>query len=107
MHSKLKYWAGRAFMAALVCLFVFAFAYSLPADFALLAAIDMATYVDAFIGVYVIARVTRLRSYLAYVRARMAMTIRRFGKRARRLTIRPDKSRNAANDDDPAMAMAA
>ena len=107
MTNKLKKWAGRLFMAALVCLFVFAFAYSLPADFALLAAIDMATYVDAFIGVYVIARVTRLRPYLAYVRARMAMTMRRFGKRARRLAIRSDKSRTAANDDDLAVALAA
>ena len=107
MNQKLKRIAGRIFMAALVAIFVFAFAYTLPADFALLAAIDMATYVDAFIGVYVIARVTRFRSYLAYVRAHMAMTMRRFGKRAQRLTIRADKSRNAANDDDPAIAMAA
>ena len=107
MNQKLKRIAGRIFMAALVCLFVFAFAYTLPIDFALLAAIDMATYVDAFIGVYLIARVARLRPYLAYVRARTAMAMRRFGKRARRLTIRADKSRNATNDDDPAVAMAA
>ena len=95
-------------MAALVTLFVFAFAYSLPADFALLAAIDMATYVDAFIGVYLFGRIARLRPMLAYARLRASLMIRRFAKRARRHTIRSDKSRNTpANDDHPAFALAA
>ena len=108
MNQKFKKWAGRIFMAALVMLFVFAFAYTLPADFALLAAIDMATYVDAFIGVYVVARIARLRPILAYARMRAAMLVRRTATRARRLLNRPDKGRNnAANDDHPWVALAA
>ena len=108
MSDKLKKWAGRIFMASLVALFVFGFAYSLPADFALLAAIDMATYIDAFIGVYVFARIARLRPMLAYGRLRASLMIRRFAKRARRHPIRTDKSRNTpANDDHLAFALAA
>ena len=108
MNEKLKYWAGRAFMATLVALFVVAFAYTLPFDFALLAAIDMAIYADAFIGVYLIARVTRVGPAMAYYRLRLATLLGRFAKRARRPSIRSDKSRNsAANHDHPAVAMAA
>ena len=108
MNQRLKKWAGRIFMAALVTLFVFAFAYSLPADFALLAAIDMATYVDAFIGVYVVARISKLRPLLSYARIRAATMLRRIERRTRRLINRPDKSRSdAANDDHPWIALAA
>ena len=108
MHSKFKYWAGRVFMAALVCLFVFAFAYTLPADFALLAAIDMATYVDAFIGVYIVSRITRLRPMLSYLRLRLAVQLRRSGKRVRQIRVRREPGKTtAANDDRPAFAIAA
>ena len=98
MSQKLKRWAGRIFMAALVTLFVFAFAYSLPADFALLAAIDMATYVDALIGVYVVARISRLRPILEYLKIRI---VQRFPKRQPKRAQKPRIS--ADNDDHPAL----
>ena len=107
MTNKLKKWAGRAFMAAMVCLFVFAFAYSLPADFALLAAIDMAVYVDAFIGVYVVARIAKLRPMIGYLKLRASTLLRRLGARARRVAGSVAKKNEGANDDHPAWALAA
>ena len=108
MNHKLKSWAARVFTAMLIAIFVYAFAYTLPFDFALLAAIDMATYVDALIGVYLIARITRLRPIMAYGRSRASLLLHRFAKRARRLSARSDKSRtSAANDDDRPFALAA
>ena len=107
MNDKLKRWATRIFMAALVALFVVAFAYTLPIDFAFFAAIDMAVYADAFIGVYVVARVTRLRPMIGYFRLRAAAMARRLGKRARRTVGSIAKKNEGANDDHPALAIAA
>jgi len=108
MWQRLKYWAGGVGMALLVALFVFAFAQTLPIDFALLVAVDMALYVDALIGVYVIASATKLRAVAAYYRVHAAGRIRRLGKRARRAAVRVRKSlKPPANDDDPAWAIAA
>ena len=98
MKQKLKRWAGRIFTAALIAMFVFAFAYTLPYDFALLAAIDMATYVDALIGVYVIARITKLRPMVDYLKIRI---VQRFPKRQLGKAQKPMIS--ADNDDYPAL----
>ncbi len=107
MKQKLKRWADRIIKAALIAIFVFAFAYTLPYDLALLAAIDMSVYVDAFIGVYVVARITRLRPMTDYLKFRAATLARRLGQRARRVTGSVAKKNEGANDDHPAVAVAA
>ena len=95
-------------MAVLVALFVFAFAQTLPIDFAMLVAVDMALYVDALIGVYVIGSVTKLRAAAAYYRLQAVDRITRLGKRARRVAVRIASSlKQPANDDHPAWALAA
>lgn len=107
MNQNPKRWAARIFMATLIAMFVFAFAYTLPYDFALLAAIDMATYVDALIGVYVIARVTKLQPMIDHFKLRAATMFRRHGRRARRISSLTAKKYEGANDDHPAVALAA
>jgi hypothetical protein len=107
MNPKFKSWAGRIIKAALIAMFVFVFAYTLPFDLALLAAIDMATYADALIGVYVVARITRLRPMIFYFELRAALMTRRLGKRARRDVGSVAKKNEGANDDHPAVAIAA
>lgn len=95
-------------MAVLVALFVFAFAQTLPIDFAMLVAVDMALYVDALIGVYVIASVTKLRAAATYYRLQAVDRTRRLGKRARRVAGHvAGRPKQPANDDDPAWAIAA
>ncbi len=95
-------------MVVLVAFFVWAFAASLPLDFAFLAAVDMALYVDALFGVYVVANVTKLRATATYYRLRAIDRIGRLGKRARRVAVRVAKKiKQPANDDDPAWAIAA
>ena len=107
MNPKFKSWAGLIFKAALITLFVFAFAYTLPYDLALLGAIDMAVYVDALVGVYVVARITRLRPMIDYLKLRAASIIRRLGKRTRRVTGAVAKKHEGANDDHPEVAAVA
>lgn len=107
MNPKFKSWASRLIKAALIALFIFAFAYTLPYDLALLAAIDMAVYVDALVGVYVVARVTKLRPMIGYFRLRAAALGRRLGKRARRAVGSVAKKSEGANVDHPALALAA
>ena len=46
MWRKIRVWTGRIVMALLVALFAVAFAQTLPIDFAMLVAVDMALYVD-------------------------------------------------------------
>ncbi len=95
-------------MAVLVGLFLFAFAQTLPIDFAMFVAVDMALYVDALIGVYVIGSVTKLRAASQYYRLQARDRIRRLGKRAKRVAGRVTTARKKpANDDDPVWAMAA
>ena len=108
MWQHVKYWAGRIVMALLVAVFVFAFAQTLPIDFALLVAVDMALYVDALVGVYVIASVSKLRVAATYYRSLALDQIRRFGKRAKRVAGSVVTNlKQPANDDDPVFALAA
>ncbi len=108
MWQHVKYWTGRIVTAILVGLFLFAFAQTLPVDFAVLIALDMALYVDALIGVYVIGSVTKLRAAATYYRLLAVNRIRRLGKRARRVAGRvASRLKQPANDDDPAWTMAA
>ena len=107
MWNKLRMWSGKVVMALLVALFVFAFAQTLPIDFALLVAVDMALYVDALVGVYVIAQMTRLRPMIAYLGLQASALAGRFRKRARRVRTRLINGlKKPANDDDPAVAIA-
>ncbi len=103
----IRKWASRALMAVLVMLFASAFAYTLPADFALLAAIDMATYVDALIGVYVLANVGRIKPMIAYLRSRAIGAVQRVrGRASRARNALKALPKRADNDDHPAPAPA-
>lgn len=103
-NQRFRKWADRAAMAALVALLVVGMAYSLPADLALLAAIDMATYVDALIGVYVVARIGKIRPMLFVLRASATGAAQRARARGRRL-VRKSVRKTADDKDRPAMAV--
>lgn len=104
--QSIRKWGKSILLAALVALLAIGFSYTWPADLALLAAIDMATYADALIGVFVLAQVARLKPMLALLRASVAgVTQRCRGRRSR--TARKALPKRAANDDHPAWAMAA
>jgi len=94
----LKHWTSRAALAAIVILLVAGLATSFPADIAFLMAIDLGTWVEAAVAVYVVAQFTKIRPILTFVRARL-FSQQRSPKR-RRPRIRPGKQ--PANDDDPA-----
>ena len=93
-------------MAALVALLAVGFGYSLPADLALLAAIDMTTYVDALLGVYVVANVARLKPMIAYLRVFATRAARRARKRTSR-AFRKAMRKSAEHDGHPVRAVAA
>ncbi len=108
MWQHVKFWTGRIALAILVALFLLAFAQTLPIDFAMLVAVDMALYVDALIGVYVFGSVTKLHAAATFYRLKAVNRIRRLGKRARRVADRVASSlKQPANDDDPAWTIAA
>ena len=105
MNAKLKSWISRTFLLALVAVLMVGLAYTVPLDLALIGAIDMATYIDALVGVYLIAQVARLRPIIGASRAWVATRFWRRRQRpivTRRLTKAPP-----ANDDDRPVALAA
>jgi hypothetical protein len=105
-RKSIKRWAGRALVAVLVMLLAAGFTYSLPMDLAFLAAVDVATYVDALVGVYVVANIARIRPMIAHLRASSI----RVARKARSRSSRPARRalpKSADNDDHPALPMAA
>lgn len=101
--GPLKLWTSRAVLALIVVLLVAGLAYSFPLDLAFLLAIDLATWVEAAVAVYVAAQVTRIRPLLTFVRARLFTSGRRSRRRRTRLPLR---RRSPSNDDGPAPALA-
>ncbi len=105
MRLKVKAWAGRAIMLTLIAALMLGLAYTAPLDLALIGAIDLATYIDALLGVYVIAQISRLRPMLAMSRLWIAARLRR--PRSRATAVRPAEKALPANDDDRPHALAA
>lgn len=98
--------SGRVFAALLITVLAAGLAYTLPADLALLAAIDYAVWVDAMVGVFVFAQVSRIRPIMSLARLKMMALIHRIRGRTE---VRPSPRRDdkaGSNDDypDPASA---
>jgi hypothetical protein len=109
--KKIRKLMGAIAMSILIALLVAGLAYTFPIDFALLGAVDLSIYVDALVGVYVIANVVKLRSLAQFIRARLGRTIRRLGARRKRTHAigqqrRPADAHND-NDDPAAVPLAA
>ena len=95
----LKLWTGRAALALVVVLLAAGLAYSFPADIAFLFAIDIGTWLEAAVAVYVAAQVTKIRPVVSFLRARL---FGRQRKSARQVRTRTAAKRDLpANDDDP------
>jgi hypothetical protein len=79
-------------------------AYSFPLDVAFLMAVDLGTWIEAAVAVYVVSNVTRIRPILAFIRARQSV----FRRRSRREVRTPavSRRRESSNDDDPAPSLA-
>jgi len=102
--SLLRLWTSRAMMALIVVLIAVGLAYSFPMDVAFLMAIDLGTWIEAAVAIYVVSSVTRIRPIVAILRTRL-FALR---KRSRRRTRTPAASKRMApsNDEDPAQAFA-
>jgi membrane protein implicated in regulation of membrane protease activity len=98
MHG-LRHWTSRAVLLLLIVLLVAGLAYSFPIDAAFLFAIDLASWVEAAVAVYVVSQVTRIRPIIAYLRARFSGRSRTSQRqfRQRRTSVRRE-----ADDDHPA-----
>jgi hypothetical protein len=106
-RKSIEKWAGRALVAGLVMLLAVGFAYSLPMDLAFLAVVDVATYVDALVGVYVVANLARIRPMIAHLRATAIGIARRTRSHSSHMARRPLPKRADNDDDHPALAVAA
>lgn len=93
----LKLWTARAAVALVVILILTGLASTFPADVAFLMAIDLGTWVEAAVAVYVASQVTKVRPLLTFVRARFSKGPRERMRRTR--ALRMEKS---SNDDKPA-----
>ncbi|MEO7564524.1 MAG: hypothetical protein ABIR63_04895 [Sphingomicrobium sp.] len=105
MKDRLKALAGRAAMVVLIAILASMLAYSLPFDLAMLGAIDMTIYLDAFLGAYILSRAAPWRSVASgawtWVRRNMERVARRPRNRDRRSTpISPPVSERSANDNE-------
>jgi hypothetical protein len=67
----LKRRSGRTAIALVVMLLAAGFAVSFPADIAFIMALDLSTWVEAFVVVCVAAQVTKVRPILVLLRARL------------------------------------
>lgn len=103
--NRFRRWLWSALFSILVVMFAAGLAYSFPADMAFLLAINLVTWAEAAIAVYVVATVTKVRPLVTYLRAiflrRRAGAVRQ--QRTHKIP-RPDCSND--NDDDP-IALAA
>jgi len=93
----LRHWSSRAVVTVIVILILAGLATSFPADIAFLMAIDLGTWVEAAVAVYVATQVTKIRPILTFIRARF-FTRRSSKRQIRTRVTRRDKSA----DDDPA-----
>ena len=100
--NLLRQWTSRAALALIVAVLLVGLAYSFPADIAFLMAVDLGTWVEAVVAVYVVSQVTRIRPILAFFRARF-LPRRRSTRQIRSRVVRRDKP---SSDDHPAPAWA-
>lgn len=103
MFEGLKHRLGRAVVAAIVIVLVAGLAASFPPDLAFLMAVDLSTWVEAALAVYVVAQVAKVRPALIFVRAKVLGRLRRSVRRTRTRAV--GKPREASNDDHPARAL--
>jgi hypothetical protein len=80
------------------------FAIRYPADIAFIMALDLSTWVEAFVAVYAVTQVTKIRPMLMFARARLLGYLRRSPRQSR---TRVSTSRKPpAKEDEPASALA-
>lgn len=102
--NLLKLWTTRAALALIVALVAVGLAYSFPFDLAVLMAIDLGTWVEAAVAVYVVAQVTKVRPIIAHLRLRFCQ---RRSRREVRTVSRGDKITASDSDPEPRLLLAA
>ena len=100
--NLLRQWSSRAALALIVAVLVVGLASSFPADIAFLMAIDLGTWVEAAVAVYVVTQVTRIRPIFGILRVRF-FSQRRSRRQVRRRVARKERR---SKDDDPAAVWA-
>ena len=94
----------RAAIALIIMLLAAGFAFSFPADIAFIMALDLSTWVEAFVAVYVVTQVTKIRPMLMSARARLLGYLRRSPRQSR--TSVSTSRQQPAKEDEPASALA-
>ena len=95
--NLLRQWTSRAALALIVAIILVGLASSFPADIAFLMALDLGTWVEAVVAVYVVTQVTKIRPILAVLRARLVPRRRSM----RQIRTRAVRSEKPSNDDNP------
>ena len=99
MLQWLKQRLFRAIVTLIVIVLIAGLATSFPPDFALLMAVDLSTWVEAALAVYLATQVGRVKPILIFVRAKIFAGLRRTGRRRR--TRSGAKALERSNDDEP------
>ena len=100
--NLLRQWSSRAALALIVAVLLVGLASSFPADIAFLMAIDLGTWIEAAVAVYVVTQVTRIRPIFGFLRARF-FPHRRSRRQIRKRVARKEQP---SSDDDPAAVWA-
>jgi len=104
MLQWLKQRLVRVTVMLIAIVLVAGLAASFPPDLAFLMALDLSTWVEAALAVYLATQVARVRPILMFVRAKMFARLRRSARQVR--TRSAVKSLEPSNDDEPAGALA-
>jgi hypothetical protein len=104
MLQWLKHRLFRVIVTLIVIMLVAGLATSFPPDFALLMAVDLSTWVEAALAVYVATQITRVRPILIFIRARILGPLRRSARHARTRPLK--KLLKPSNDDEPPAELA-
>ena len=103
MLEGLKQRLVRATVTLIFIALVAGLATSFPPDLAFLMALDLSTWVEAALAVYVATQVTKIRPMLIFVRAKLFGRFRRSARQTR--TRGAATPREASNDDEPTAAL--
>jgi len=104
MLQWLKQRLIRVTVTLIAVMLVAGLAASFPPDLAFLMALDLSTWVEAALAVYLATQVARVRPIVMFVRAKMFARLRRSARQVR--TRSPAKSLEKSNDDEPAGVLA-
>ena len=104
MLQWLKHRFFRVIVTLIVIVLVAGLATSFPPDFALLMAVDLSTWVEAALAVYVATQVARVRPLVMFIRAKVLGRLRRSARQARTRSV--SKSLQSPNDDEPGPRLA-